>query len=31
MPPQQAQRLLDFGDDGFGLGSHDNPLVRGLT
>jgi hypothetical protein len=22
MPPQQRQRLLDFGDDSFGFGTH---------
>jgi hypothetical protein len=22
MPPQQRQRLLDLGDDGFGFGTH---------
>jgi hypothetical protein len=27
MPPQQFQRLLDFGGDGGGLGAHVDPRV----
>jgi hypothetical protein len=31
MPPQQAQRLLDFGHDGLGFGAHQrSSIVNGL-
>jgi hypothetical protein len=26
MPPQQSERLLDFGDDGFDFGAHSSDV-----
>jgi hypothetical protein len=30
MPPQQHQRLLDFGDNGFGFGAHVRDQISGV-
>jgi hypothetical protein len=30
MPPQQPDRLLDFGDDGLDFGSHNRDQISGV-
>jgi hypothetical protein len=30
MPPQQPDRLLDFGDDGFDFGTHNRWEISGV-